>query len=807
MQHTYTRICAALIACSIPLSALAVGVLRVDPSVAGLGLDVQIQGAETNAALTISIEQPNGNRTQYPVSTDGNGNASAVVPGSATQRAGTYTVSALKDRQTILGPQTVTVEPETIDARTSSLQAWSTRIQADGRDAVDIDVTLRDRYGNLLTGRPVSLVSSRVQDVITMRTPQTNAQGVQHFALTTTVPGTIQLRALDLLSGTVLAESATVEAGGYAQGGQGFYPPASESYNTYYAPQPSYNYAPSGQFYYGQVATFDVIDHFEIDAPLSMRAGEEAQKFTVRAVDRSGVTVENYLGTVVFSSTDPAATFPASYTFRDRDLGEKTFPLALKFKENGQQTFRVEDRNDPRISGSVSINVGGGSTATTQSIIVSSHQNDGYVNALNIVVEGNGPRFANIKVMGGTTDAFGSSDDTGFFSIPVTLNPNQRDFTLRVMDDTGRNDSGPIHLILDQDAPTIASVTFAPEEPTPGQQVLVVVQSEPALKEAVLRLSDNASGTAQEIPLNENQSQSGSYQAFFTAPDPRAYQPDIRVTDRAGNSQQLRVNFRVGFESIPTVQNVQATARIDAIDLSWDAVEGAEGYRVYIGDSPVNYLYSLDTGKPATTTTVRGLTAGKKYIFTVTALREGRESEQKSQPVESTPLGFTLTVTPENGALHVQWDTLKNDLPLSSFLVEYGVGENQLTENRMINGELRDFTIRDLLNDVQYFVRVTPITVTGEKLRELAATGNGTPGGGVFTPRPGDDLPFDVTTLPDGTLHPAPSTPASGVPAWAWMSAVVAGVLGVTWRLRHRRKLQQTTAFLQAMQSQYYTKG
>jgi hypothetical protein len=122
----------------------------------------------------------------------------------------------------------------------------------------------------------------------------------------------------------------------------------------------------------------------------------------------------------------------------------------------------------------------------------------------------------------------------------------------------------------------------------------------------------------------------------------------------------------------------------------------------------------------------------------------------------------------------------------------------------MINGELRDFTIRDLLPGIEYFVKVTPVTVTADTLDELAATGRGTPTGEGFTAGPRDDIPFDTTTLPGGTLHPAPGTPESGIPPYAWMAAILLGAAGVAMQWHRRRTLRQTAAFMQAVNAQYH---
>jgi len=794
MSRTYTHILSTLILCSLPLQTVAAGILTVEDSVAGLGLEISLSGAPAAKQITFDITAPDGDAISVTATTDGNGAASATVPGHRTEKAGAYDVSATDNGKNAAPSVVANVLPESMDPWTSELQAWTPAIDPDGHDEADVTVTLRDRYGNPLAGRPVTLVAGRTDDIVIALTPETNADGVQFFSVKTETPGTIQLRAIDLLSGNTLISSAEIRAGSNAMGG-------------HLASATQTNNDDRGrQMFYAQTTSFDIIDHFEVSAPSELPRGQEAQKITIRAVDRQGNTVEDYVGTVRFSSTDSEAQLPnfGSYTFKERDLGEKSFPLVLMFRSSGQQVFRVEDASEPGVSGEAEVNVSGGGGSAAGQISITSHQNDDSVNSTDIIIEGKGPRFANLIVMGGTADATGSTDENGAFSIPISLSETQRDFTIRVRDDAGRNDSGPIHLILDQVPPELKTITFAPENPETGEKVLVVVDSETGLAQVVLRMPDSDQSTVDEYKLTENPSQPGSYQAFFTAGEAGMYQPAVAAMDKAGNVEEVRTTFMVGAKSLPTVQNVKAEPRVNAVALQWDPVPGElSGYRVYVGDTPFDFLYTLDTGRVTTKATVAGLTAGKTYYFAVTALKDDLESEERSEPVEARVLGLTLDVKPENGALTVEWTSLSTDLPLSSFILEYGVEAEELTENRILNGELRMYRIPDLLNGITYYIRLTPITVTGDKLEELAANGQGEPNGSGFKPGARDDIPFNAATNPGDTLHPAPSTPGSGATSVVWMLAVTAGTLGVAYRWHRRRALKKSAAFLQAMQSQY----
>lgn len=805
MNKTHTKFIAAVTALLLPCTAMAAVMLDVSDSVAGVGLTVEMHGAKSGDSMDIVIGDPDGRNIRIPVQAGKDGSAIAMLPGTNAQTAGTYTIRAEQKGGTIGSTVEAIVHPDSVDAAMSQITVHTSRIAADGRDTATVDVTLRDQFGNVLSGRPVSLIASRSTDIVTALSPSTDDAGTQEFSVRSTKDGVIQLRAIDLLSATTLNESSQIQAGLGAMGGDVLAASAT-------------TYSKTGQkiYFNAQVSnSFDVLDHFEIvGLPEQMNVGEEAPSFTVRAVDRNGNVVENYTGTIQFGTNDPnpddvvlpGATTGNTYTFISGELGQHKFPLTLKFNTPGEKTLYAQDINDPSIRGEATTVVGGGgSTGSKGNISITSHVDGQYVNSLDITVEGMGPRFVNLIVMGGDRDYTGATDDIGKFSIPITLSSNQRDFTIRVRDDEGRNDSGPMHLILDQDAPAIDMVQFAPERPEEGEKVLVVVQSEPKLGSVLVRIPDRVNGKPTEVKLLENPDEPGSYQGFFTAPPADVYQATAVVMDEAGNTTELASQFTVGGKTLPKVTNLKAEPKVDAIDLSWDPIPGdLDGYRIYIGDSEDNYLYTLDTGKVTTKATVKGLTQGQEYTFAVTALRADMESEEKSDAIRSRVLGFKLEVVPGDGALQVTWTSLASDLPLSSFILEYGVSEDALTEARTLNGELRDTTIRDLLNGVEYFIKITPVTITGDKLDELSAKGQGTPDGTGFKPGARDDVPFDIPDLPEGPLHSgAPANPESGIPAAAWMSLLAVAAAGVFLRWRHRTKVQQTAAFLQAIQTHY----
>lgn len=762
--------------------------LTIADSIAGIGLEAQITGFGAGEILTLTLENPEGIRTSFPVHTNHEGKANFTIPGEHTSTAGTYDALLTKPTGQVLTHMSVAVLPHHLDTDTSRLTTSHTQILPDGKDAATITVSLRDRYGNPLPGRPIELISSRSEDKIKSTDGVTSTQGTQTFALSTDTPGTITIRAMDLLSGQLLDKAIELHAGDIPDGiGNGTMPPRG-----------------TAQMFYAQVSDGSAVDHFDIGAPETLAVGVEAQKVVIRAVDRSGNTVENYLGTAVFSSTDSEATLPAfgKYTFVARDLGQREFPLSLKFQQTGEQIFRVEDKQNRNIIGEATIRVTGGTRIPDERrILITSHEDGTYINTTDILLEGSGPPFINLLVTGGIADAQSETDRTGFFSIPLRLNPAQRDFTIRVMDERRDYDSGSIHLILDTEAPELSDISFSPENPKEEGSVLLVVKSEPDLKEISVRMEKDAEAKL----LAENPTASGTYQLLFPAPKAKGYQPVIAARDHAGNITEIRTMLTVTAQDLTRVRNVRATADINSVKLEWDPLEeDVDEYRIYVGEEPENFLYNLDTGRAVTKATVAGLVPGRTYYFAVTALKDVQESSEKSELAEARVQGLTLDVSALDSSLLIEWSALTVDVPLESFRLEYGVRPGTYTEQRQIHGELRAFTLRDILNGVTYYLRLTPITVTGDTLEDLAALGQGTPQALVpgFRPGPGDPIPTD---LPIGSaIHVrTPKTPGSGIPPVAWWIAGGLTPLVALAYLHRRRCFQRDILFLRTIQSQY----
>ena len=83
--------------------------------------------------------------------------------------------------------------------------------------------------------------------------------------------------------------------------------------------------------------------------------------FTVKALDAYGNVATGYTGTIHFTSSDPAATLPADYTFTAADAGAHKFPNTLSpgltLRTPGSQWVRATDTATASITGSETVTV------------------------------------------------------------------------------------------------------------------------------------------------------------------------------------------------------------------------------------------------------------------------------------------------------------------------------------------------------------------------------------------------------------------------------------------------------------------
>ena len=808
-----TQTLIALTVLFVPLYASA-AVTSLE-TVAGIATEVTVTDLPTNSVVDLVVQNPLQETVNITLTADENGTVSTWLSGNDLQVAGNYVVSA--HAQTISKTGTITVHPDTLDTELSFIDTEYSHVEVD--EELLVTVVLADRFGNPLPGRMVELISSRSEDVIQALNRETDIYGEQNFIVRAGVAGDVSLRAIDLISGKTLNDSLHIMAGTSVAPVGG---PTTIAYSAptqfYRANTNPYSASVLGNSLRAQTSEPARFAGIRIEIigqennPIPRMEQYKAESMMLTAIDQFGNPYFDYTGTVYLATTDPEATLPlfGVYNFRFEDEGRKMLTLGLKFSNPGMQTMVLTESpddipaNPADAIGSLEVDVSAQQVAkpTTKPLNIITPKKGALLSATEVILEGIGPAFINITAEGGTETVSSETDRQGSFSLPIKLDTTKTEHTITVFDTDAPTNTTEVSFSIDVTPPEITSITFTPENPIEETDVLVVVTTEPGSKDVTLTLNE------EEFTLINTDPGSGKYQKLITAPVAGVYDATVSTSDTLGNTATQTTSLPVSLRGLEKVQNIIAEAQINAIALRWDPVKETDidAYRIYVGNTPDEFLYTLDTDRPTAAATVAGLRPGTTYYFSVTALQGERESEEKGDIVSATVLGVQLEVTPGNGSLFVEWTSLQQDKPLSNFLLEYGAEPDQLTEERLLNGELRAYTLRDLINGVTYYLKLTPITTTGEKIDELAAEGEGTPTGAGFTIGVSDPVPFDLRASAPPMPKPVVEIPLSeqGIPTWALWSVLAATIVVYQWHVRRRKNQLMTAAFLQSMESRYH---
>ena len=163
------------------------------------------------------------------------------------------------------------------------------------------------------------------------------------------------------------------------------------------------------------------------------------------------------------------------------------------------------------------------------------------------------------------------------------------------------------------------------------------------------------------------------------------------------------------------VTGVAVEAGIEELQVSWDTVSDADGYKVQWKSGGEDYdssRQSVLSGGDADSYAITGLTAGAEYTVRVIATRahadDGLSSEEvKAAPQTHPPAQVTgVAVAPGHEELQVSWDAVSD---ADGYKVQWKSGGEDYAEERqvaLLGGETTGYTIIDLTLGTEYTIRV-----------------------------------------------------------------------------------------------------
>ena len=175
--------------------------------------------------------------------------------------------------------------------------------------------------------------------------------------------------------------------------------------------------------------------------------------------------------------------------------------------------------------------------------------------------------------------------------------------------------------------------------------------------------------------------------------------------------------------------NVVATRGDGRLDVSWDAVAGAERYKVQWTSGGRAFADSREITAETNAATVPDLANGTTYTLRVRAANAGGESDWSATetgmpqvPAPETPENLKVTAGDTN--LAVTWDAV----PVAAeYTVQWKSGTEEFDSERQLTVTVNTATVPGLVNGTTYTLRVQAANAGGESGWSETATGTPTP--------------------------------------------------------------------------------
>jgi hypothetical protein len=786
MRRVLLTLWIALFSLLVPLGTAIAETCPDDPpdTIVGFGTETEWQ-VSPSERVEGTIIQPDGSEIDFSEKADRDGIVFLEIDPEDTKLAGFYEVQT---RDCVL-------EFEVLPGALDAITVTSDRSEVSVGDEITLFVRAEDVEGNGLPNRPIIGLDPKEKGKI-QQPEETGPDGEMEVTFVAKKPGVAPLLFVDALSKLSKEVTVTITASSSANGRSTLDTLRASLLEEFGKDEEEEE----------EPRQYGFVDHFEVRIEPQVRAHESVD-MEVLALDKDGKLVRDYVGRVLIESSDPEGELPLKPRFYASDQGKLIFPLGVRFNTPGTQTITVTDEEDD-VSGKTTVRVSGGDRVIERGhIVIVEPRNPAVISRSPVSFTVKAPAYINLDVYrDGEKVTSGASDEEGDYTFHLPIDLSKETQEVYVQEGEGGLDrkSGTVTLTVDTSAPTIASVTLLPETVTVGGAFTVSVSAEPGQK--VFATVGSAGETSLVETGPSGDAATSNYSASLTAPaSPGAATVTVTMRDAAGNTVTQTKSLTVLSAGLPIVAQLKAATQDQEIVLSWAAVPGATSYRVYFGTEASDLSRHTDTGSPATSVRLRGLSPGQTYFFSITALgAEGAESTQKSPAVQATPGGslFHLSVTPLVNGARLSW-MKPADAAVRAYRIQYGFQPGIYTEQRLHAPAAVTADLTDLINGVTYYVHFAALlednTLRSEQ-GEIAVTPgrNGQPGMEVapLDPLPshlgmGGPIPAPSPSHGSAPNQPTPpATPRSGLPL-DWMQLIGIGAIfsmGIFSFFLYRRK-------------------
>jgi len=629
-------------------------------TVAGFNTVITSSKTYPNVDVSFRIGKPDGHFITIDSRANKNGIAFAELDGYHTAVSGRYTLSAkLKSGKEYGRLSYFHVYSDKTDIEASVIESSKNLLKADGNDEAVIVVKLVDSLNNPINGHYVNLISSRSGDrILKSQLQTTDEDGKISFTVSASEEGISTYSAMDVTEDCVLNDRKQIAYVGEAG-------PTGGTLDALLKKA----YAETS----GPIAKFEIHD-----LPSSINKNENVD-FTVTAMDSNGLTVENYVGTIHFSSegdNSSDAILPEDYTFKPEDLGSHKFSLALRFLSDGEYNMIVNDSSNPLLKGEVTINIGASSgdenTGNASKPVITTPTAGTYSQS-QFTINGTADSGKKIKIFDDQTELgeVNSGIDGKFIFQTDSLTSGEHILIAKVAQgDDNTSESDPVIVTIDISAPEVEEIILDPKtEAEPGSVLNIRILSEENLQTAAVifngdifelqpSLEDTTAYVGQiQLPmeegeysidavlvdqLNNEESYDGVAKIKVVA-NPKVDEPETPEENNPTEDNNAPAEASLAPSQVTGVVAYGSDMRVTLV---WEAANDdsmISKYRIYYGTNPADLSNKVDTRTSATTWYIPELNNGKEYFFSIFALDdEGNESENGSTIVSAIP--FTLDV-------------------------------------------------------------------------------------------------------------------------------------------------------------------